>query len=242
MSTRVEVLHIPMARDAAEKAISAVHVAAETDTRKESFRDAFSAEQVSRLIHQVFFPASGKSRRQIIFSAVDEEVDVGGICRLVAEALSTRVSERVAIVEAHAWSRDAGIDPERRRAPERVGIAPIRAASNQLSSNLWSVSGPVFWGGDALAGSPGWVRERLGELRAEFDYMVFHAPAAGVYSGTSLLGQAGDGLVLVIEANYTRRSSAQKAKELLHAANVRVLGTILSGRTFPIPDGIYRRL
>jgi Mrp family chromosome partitioning ATPase len=48
--------------------------------------------------------------------------------------------------------------------------------------------------------------------------------------------------VLVIEANYTRRSSAQKAKELLHAANVRVLGTILSGRTFPIPDGIYRRL
>jgi len=241
MSTRVEVLHIPMAHDAAEKT-TAARVAAETDVRAESVLDAFSAEQVARLVHQVFFPASGKSRRQIVFSAVDEAVDVGGICMLVAEALSTRVSERVGIVEAHAWSRDAGIHPERRRAPERVGIAPIRAASSQVSSNLWSVSGPVFWGGDAHAGSPGWVRDRLGELRMEFDYTVLHAPAAGVYSGTSLLAQASDGLVLVIEANYTRRSSAQKAKELLHGANVRVLGTILSGRTFPIPDGIYRRL
>lgn len=241
MSTRVEVLHIPMTRDAAEET-AAVRVAAETDARRESALDAFSAEQVAHLVHQVFFPASGKSRRQIVFSAVDEAVDVGGICMLVAEALSARVSERVAIIEAHAWSRDAGIHPERRRAPERVGIAPIRAASNQLSGNLWSVSGPVFWGGDAHAGSPAWVRERLGELRTEFDYTVLHAPAAGVYSGTSLLGQASDGLVLVIEANYTRRSSAQKAKELLHGANVRVLGTILSGRTFPIPDGIYKRL
>lgn len=241
MSTRVEVLHIPIAQKAAEKT-AAVGVAAETDVRAESPLDAFSVEQIAHLVHQVFFPASGKSRRQIVFSAVDEAVDVGGICMLVAEALSARVSERVAIIEAHAWSRDAGIHPERRRAPERVGIAPIRAASNQLSGNLWSVSGPVFWGGDARAGSPAWVRERLGELRTEFDYTVLHAPAAGVYSGTSLLGQASDGLVLVIEANYTRRSSAQKTKELLHGANVRVLGTILSGRTFPIPDGIYRRL
>jgi len=241
MSTRVEVLHIPMARDAAEKPRPA-HIAADADVRTESPLDAFTAEQVARLVHQVFFPASGKSRKQIVFSAVDEAVDVGGVCMLVAEALSTRVSERVAIVEAHAWSRDAGIHPERWRPSERVGIAPIRAASNQLSGNLWSVSGPVFWGGDAHAGSPAWVRDRLGELRSEFDYSVLHAPAAGLYSGTSLLGQASDGLVLVIEANYTRRSSAQKAKELLHGANVRVLGTLLSGRTFPIPESIYRRL
>lgn len=241
MSTRVEVLHIPIAREATEKT-TAVRVAAETDVRGKSSLDAFTAEQVARVVHQVFFPASGKLRKQIVFSAVDEGVDVGGICMHVAEALSTRVSERVAIVEAHAWSRDAGIHPERRRAPERVGIAPIRAASNQLSGNLWSVSGPVFWGGGARAGSPAWVRDRLGELRTEFDYSVLHAPAAGVYSGTSLLGQASDGLVLVIEANYTRRSSAQKTKELLHGANVRVLGTILNGRTFPIPESIYRRL
>jgi hypothetical protein len=241
MSTRVEVLHIPMARDAAEKT-RAVHVAVDADVRRESPLDAFAAEQVTRLVHQVFFPASGKSRKQIVFSAVDEGVDVGGVCMHVAETLSNRLSERVGIVEAHAWSRDAGIHPERRSPSERVGIAPIRAASNQLSSNLWSVSGPVFWGGDAHAGSPAWVRERLGELRTEFDYSVLHAPAAGVYSGTSLLAQASDGLVLVIEANYTRRAGAQKAKELLHAANVRVLGTILTGRTFPIPEGIYRRL
>lgn len=92
-----------------------------------------------------------------------------------------------------------------------------------------------------LARPPGF-RERLGELRTEFDYMVVHAPAAGVYSGTCLLGQASDGLVLIIEAGYTRRSTAQKTKERLHAANVKILGAVLNGRTFPIPESIYRRL
>ena len=78
MSTRVEVLHIPITQEAAEKN-AAVRVAAETDVRAESALDAFSTEQIARLVHQVFFPASGKSRRQIVFSAVDEAVDVGGI-------------------------------------------------------------------------------------------------------------------------------------------------------------------
>jgi len=31
-------------------------------------------------------------------------------------------------------------------------------------------------------------------------------------------------------------------KETLEAARVRVLGTILSNRVFPIPEAIYRRL
>jgi len=49
-------------------------------------------------------------------------------------------------------------------------------------------------------------------------------------------------MVLVVEANSTRRVAAQKVKERLHAANARLLGTVLSGRTFPIPDMIYKKL
>jgi hypothetical protein len=31
-------------------------------------------------------------------------------------------------------------------------------------------------------------------------------------------------------------------KDMLQATNTRLLGTVLSERTFPIPAGIYRRL
>ena len=240
MSTHVEVLHIPIAQDAVKKTTS--HVAVETNSYEKNVLDSFTSEQISRLVHQVFFPPSGKLRKQIVFSAVDEGVDVGGICTHVAEALSARVSEKIGIVKAQAWSQDAAVSPDRRRGPERIGVASIRGASTQISGNLWSVPGPIFWGNDPHAGSPAWVRARLEYLRTEFDYSLLHAPAAGIYSGTSLLGQASDGLVLVIEANYTRRSTAQKAKEMLRAANVKVLGTVLNGRTFPIPESLYRRL
>lgn len=241
MSTQVEVLRLPLAGNPAETTSANVAV---KDFSESSFslHDSFLTEQIAQLVHQVFFPPSGKLRKQIVLSAVDEGVDVGGICTHVAEALSTRVENSIAIVEAQAWSRDTKIDPERRRGPERFGKAGIRSDSKQLAGNLWTVPGPVFWGNDSHAGSPAWVRMRLGELRSEFDYSILHAPAAGIYSGTSLLGQVSDGLVLVIEANYTRRSTAQKAKEMLHAANVRILGTVLSGRTFPIPESLYRKL
>jgi hypothetical protein len=51
-----------------------------------------------------------------------------------------------------------------------------------------------------------------------------------------------DGVALVIQADRTRRVTAQKAKEILQAANVKVLSTALSERTFPIPEAIYRNL
>lgn len=241
MSTQVEILRLPITSGVVTTSAD-VAVKADSSEIKPAVHDSFLAEQITQLVHQVFFPPSGKLRKQIVLSAVDEGVDVGGICTHVAEALSARVENSVAIVEAQAWSRDTKIDRERRRGPERFGKAGIRSASKQLTGNLWTVPGPAFWGADTHSGSPAWVRARLGEVRSEFDYSILHAPAAGIYSGTSLLGQASDGLVLVIEANYTRRSTALKAKEMLHAANVKVLGTVLSGRTFPIPESLYRKL
>jgi hypothetical protein len=35
---------------------------------------------------------------------------------------------------------------------------------------------------------------------------------------------------------------ARKIKETLEGAQVRILGTVLSDRVFPIPEEIYRRL
>jgi hypothetical protein len=72
-----------------------------------------------------------------------------------------------------------------------------------------------------------------------------HRPACS--TGRALLGnrhhgRLNDGVALVIQSDRTRRVTAQKAKEILQAANVKVLSTALSERTFPIPEAIYRNL
>lgn len=237
MSTQVEVLQIPITGRVKE---ATQEFSVEATVSRPGRHDSFIEEQISALVHQVFFSASGRSRRQIVLSAVDEGVDVGGICALVAESLAVRTEETVAVVDAHARSRDRVSGGQANQT--RVALMSGHAGGEQQTENLWSMPGRTFWGENPHAGSPAWVAERLAELRTEFSYSVIHAPAAGVYSGTCLLGQASDGLVLVIEADFTRRSAAQKAKEMLYAANVRILGTVLSGRTFPIPEGIYRRL
>jgi hypothetical protein len=83
---------------------------------------------------------------------------------------------------------------------------------------------------------------RLAELRRSFDYTLIHGRASGTCTEAALLGSLCDGVVLVVEANSTRRVTAQKVKERLHSANARLLGAVLSQRTFPIPQAIYRRL
>ncbi len=55
-------------------------------------------------------------------------------------------------------------------------------------------------------------------------------------------GYLSDGVILVLQANSTRRAAAQRAVQTLQATNARLLGSVLNGRTFPIPEGIYRRL
>jgi Mrp family chromosome partitioning ATPase len=71
---------------------------------------------------------------------------------------------------------------------------------------------------------------------------LIHAPPLSRRREAVLLGQLSDGVLLVLEANTTRRAAAQRAKSVLESSQVRLLGTVLSERTFPIPESLYRRL
>jgi Mrp family chromosome partitioning ATPase len=59
---------------------------------------------------------------------------------------------------------------------------------------------------------------------------------------TLQVAQQSDGLVLVIEANTTRRERAARAKEVLAESQISLLGAVLNNRTFPIPENVYQRL
>ena len=83
---------------------------------------------------------------------------------------------------------------------------------------------------------------RVADLRHDFSYVLIDAPPLSHYADAAVFGRMADGLVMVLEANTTRRETARKAKQLLDDCGVSVLGAVLNKRMFPIPERVYRRL
>lgn len=201
----------------------------------------FGQDQIRSLVQQVFSPG-GKTPRQVVFSGVDQNANVGKICLQVGRALALQSPGGVCIVEMHPPTMEGALED---RPPNSVlgheRFASFRNSGLQLSKRLWLVPADTFLGNEKDL-SAAWLRGRLDELRLDFDFTIFHAPAAGQYSDALLLGHLCDGVVLVLSANSTRRVAAMKVKDRLFSANAHLLGTVLSNRSFPIPEGIYRML
>jgi Mrp family chromosome partitioning ATPase len=119
----------------------------------------------------------------------------------------------------------------------------IRDFTQQLRpDNLWLLSCGSFATDSPSLLSSDRLKALLTQLRKEFDYVLINVSAVILDGAASLWGPLVDGVILVVEANLTRREVARKAKESLESANVRLLGAVLSNRTFPIPETIYRNI
>src|SRR5205823_1138805 len=86
------------------------------------------------------------------------------------------------------------------------------------------------------------MKLEMAELRNEFDYVILDGPPLGPYSDALAVAQLADGIVLVVEANATRREAATKAASSLRSARIKILGVVLNKRTFPIPNALFKLL
>lgn len=198
--------------------------------------EKFANEQIRSLVQQVFSPGVTPSVRQVVFSAVDAETDIRAICRQVGETLAAEILEDVAIVDPSQIS--CGREMEQISGVERNGGRAYRETRNRLRGNLWMVAlGANGDGMNALS-----LHKRLGEIRREFAYSIIAGGASGESNQSIAMAQCVDGMILVLSARYTRRLAALKVRDALDSARVRLLGTVLSDREFPIPERIYRRL
>ena len=198
----------------------------------------FADEQIRGLVQRIFLSGQPPCR-QVVFSAVDPETEIREICMQVGQALTEHLP-KVCIVDCLVDNAYGGMNGE----PIFSGgvSGTLRDSSRQLSARLWAMPGEMIWGGpDEVCAAEG-VGRRLTQLRSEFDGCVIQAPPAGMTGTAALLGRLSDGLILVLAAHSTRRLAAQRAQAAIRAANARLLGTVLSERTFPIPEGLYRRL
>ncbi|MGH9513864.1 MAG: hypothetical protein ACRD2U_17190 [Terriglobales bacterium] len=201
----------------------------------------FGREQVRSMVHQIFFPGGAKAPRQVVFTGVDSGANVAEICLQAGHALCAQISGSVCIVEMPPRPSlcEDGCGDQQASFSEQFDC--LRQSARALSKRLWRITPEIFLQNEREL-SVAWLRCRRDALRLDFDYTIFHAPPTGHSSDAALLGHLCDGVVLVLTANSTRRVTARKVKESLGAANARLLGTVLSDRQFPIPEGIYKRL
>jgi Mrp family chromosome partitioning ATPase len=83
---------------------------------------------------------------------------------------------------------------------------------------------------------------QLDDIKSKFGFVVVDLPATGDMEGLPTATEWIDEAVLVVEAERTRIQAAQRVKDLLHRAGVRVAGVVLTNRRDYIPRWLYKRL
>ena len=210
--------------------------------------DLLAGEEALRLVQRVFLLQAQEPPRVVVFAGVDRGNGCSRNLRPGRRRPGKEYSrDRSALVEANCV---------RPRLPGMFGTTnhhgiteallqegPVRAFAKPVrGEKLWLLSsGALATDSPKLLHSQR-LKARLTELRQEFDFVIIDVPPLTPYSDAIGLGQIADGLVLVLEANSTRREAAFQVAENLRAANVRILGAVLNKRTYPIPDSLYRRV
>jgi capsular exopolysaccharide synthesis family protein len=81
--------------------------------------------------------------------------------------------------------------------------------------------------------------EFLAGVRQEFDYILVDAPPMGVVSDPAIVAIQGDGVLLVLDAQNTRKGSVRQTMRSLEAVGANVLGTVMNNVAIS-RDSYYR--
>ena len=190
-------------------------------------------EEMLRLVQRIFLSTNRNAPQQIVFCGVDGENGSSSVCASAGRTLAANSSR---------LPRLSGIFGVDNSIPFLGKSASVREQCVQLDGNLWLAGTDLLTDDRGALLSVAELKHLLAQLSGEFQYVLIDAPGTSVCGDAAILGQVADAAVLVIEAASTRRMSARNAKESLDIAGVRLLGTVLYNRSFPIPENLYKRL
>lgn len=71
----------------------------------------------------------------------------------------------------------------------------------------------------------------VSDVRPQFDYVLVDAPPLGVVTDPAILASQSDGVLLVLDAQNTRKASVRQAMRSLEAVGANVLGTVMNNVT-----------
>jgi capsular exopolysaccharide synthesis family protein len=204
-------------------------------------------EEASKLVHNLFLSPGNISNRVVVFAAIDSGNGCSRVSSLVARTLAGQAGAPVCLVDANLRTSSS---PHPFKVNNDYGLTDALRSPGPITEfvtnfgpeNLAVLScGSGAKDSVALLTSPN-MRARVTDLRNEFAYILIDAPPLNSYADAIALGQLADGVVLILEANATRRESAVKVADHLRSMHVKLLGAVLNKRTFPIPETLYNLL
>jgi hypothetical protein len=184
------------------------------------------------LVRQIFCPGTAAQRTRVLFASADAATDITALCKQIGSVLSEISGAHVAVVEPQSAF---GSELDARKRPRNVTrTAPWGTTSSPINDQVWCVPSTTLY--DRSESD----RVDQEHFKAAFEFFVVAAAAAD--GETPMLSSLCDAAVLVLSANRTRREAGLRAKEQLLRCRAPLLGAVLEGRIFPIPEAIYRRL
>jgi Mrp family chromosome partitioning ATPase len=203
-------------------------------------------EESLKLVQRLFLTPGQAPLKAVMFAAIDSGNACSRLCAVTAELLAESASRSVCLLEGNFRTPSLpdvfGVDNHYGLSDSLRQEGPIRGFTKQIRKDLWLLSAGEQWKESLNLLNCDRMKERIAELRKEFDYLLMEVPPLNVYADAMVLGRLLDGVVLVLEANTTRREAALRVAENFRTAKIPVLGAVLNNRTFPIPRALYKRL
>ena len=180
------------------------------------------------LLSKIFQPAQETQQGFVVLvTSMHPRAGVSQITRAMAESLDQHGSQFAILLNARgtdlkksvsnaAKKRAAGKDPEK------------RASNHQLADNWQSLQSHLA--------------SYFDQLRQEFRYVLIDCPSLKDSHDAITLAPLVDGVVLVVEANRTRKDQILYAERAIEAGRGRLLGHVLNRRSYVVPDWLHRRM
>jgi cellulose biosynthesis protein BcsQ len=82
----------------------------------------------------------------------------------------------------------------------------------------------------------------LQTLRFVFDFILLDCPSLKTSGDVALFAQAVNGVIVVVEAERTRKEQVRSTVQTIEMAQGNLLGCVLNKRQYPVPEWLYRRI
>src|SRR5262245_13609253 len=166
-------------------------------------------EETLKLAQRLFLTSEEAVAKAVLFAPVDSSGGCTWLCSVAASLLAKSVTGSVCLVDGNfrcpSLSDTFKVDRDRGLLDSLELDGCIRQFVRSIGpDNLWLLSAGATVQDSAILFNSDRLKERLLELREEFDYLVINGAPLNAFADGMVLGHMVDGVVLVLEADATR--------------------------------------
>ncbi|HEX6186946.1 MAG TPA: hypothetical protein VFZ40_02605 [Pyrinomonadaceae bacterium] len=211
-----------------------------SSTTRTARSSAGTAPSIQFLLAHVVVGRRNGTGAVIAFTSANPGAGVSHVTRILGAQLASQTCEPTAIVEAERLNR--------LQAHELINLRAKCARTN--INHLWVLRKSVNGNGNGHQPSAetetystdGAGLDRVHALRATFHHTLLDCPSINDSPAALLIVPQVDGVVLVVEADRTRRDQILRARQTIEMSGGKLSAMVLNKRQHLVPEWLYRVL